>query len=290
MQQPRAKANGTGRPGGWVLVTGASAGIGRELARAFASRGYDLILAARNEEALAALARELVAAHAVKAKTMRVDLSLPGAAEAMVEALAGAGVAVEILVNNAGVAFEGDFTSIALESHLRLLQINVVALTSLTHLILPAMIARGGGRVLNVASMAAFMPIPRVATYAAAKAYVLSLTESLSEELHGTGVTATALCPGLTDTGMVRGSELAKPIPATMAMSPKEVAELGCAACLKGETICVPGLANRALTTGAQLLPRSLVRALGGMVNVRGWGSMASAFYGGAASGKEAEK
>ena len=136
-----------------MLVTGASAGIGRELAKAFASRGYDVILAARSEEALAALARELVTAYAVKAKTMRVDLSLPGAAEAMVEALAGAGVAVEILVNNAGVAFEGDFTSIALENHLRLLQINVVALTSLIHLILPEMIARGGGRVLNVASI-----------------------------------------------------------------------------------------------------------------------------------------
>ncbi len=152
------------------------------------------------------------------------------------------------------------------------------------------MIARGGGRVLNVASIFAFMPIPRVAAYAAAKAYVLSLTESLSEELHGTGVTATALCPGLTDTAMVRGSQLGKAVPATMAMSPKEVAELGCAACLKGEAICVPGLTNRALTTGAQLLPRRLVRALGGMVNVRGWGSMASAFYGGGASHREAEK
>jgi short-subunit dehydrogenase len=138
--------------------------------------------------------------------------------------------------------------------------------------------------------MAAFMPIPLLAAYAAAKAYVLSLTESLSEELHGTGVTATALCPGFTDTAMVRGSQLGKAFPATMIMSPKDVAELGCAACLKGKTICVPGLANRALTSGAQLLPRKLVRALGGMLNVRGWGSKASAFYGGAASGKEAEK
>ena len=120
------------RDKGWVLITGSSAGIGCELARAFASRGYDLILVARREEALAALARELAAAHAVRAKTMPADLSVPGAAEAMVEALERAGVAVEILVNNAGVMFEGDFTSIALQDHLRLLQINVVALTSLT--------------------------------------------------------------------------------------------------------------------------------------------------------------
>ena len=271
MQQPRTRANATGRPGGWVLITGSSAGIGCELARVFASRGYDLILAARREEALAALARELAAAHAVRAKTMLADLSVPGAAEAMVEALERAGVEVEILVNNAGVMFEGDFTSITLQDQLRLLQINIVALTSLTHLVLPKMIARGHGRILNVASIAAFMPIPRLAAYAAAKAYVLSLTESLSQELSGTGVTATALCPGFTDTAMVRGSQMAKVVPAPMIMSPKDAAELGCAACVKGETICVPGLANRALTSGARLLPRALVRTIGGMTTMRGW-------------------
>ena len=183
-----------------------------------------------------------------------------------------------------------DLGIITLENHLRLLQINVVALTSLTRLFLPAMIARGGGRILNVASIAAFMPIPRLAAYAAAKAYVLSLTESLSQELSGTGVTATALCPGLTDTAMVRGSQMAKVVPAPMIMSPKDVAELGCSACLKGETICVPGLANRALTSGAQLLPRALVRSIGGMATVRGSGGIASAFFGGGAAGKEAKR
>jgi short-subunit dehydrogenase len=268
MSERKGAAGGANSGKGRALVTGASGGIGRELARAFASRGYDLILAARNEEALAALAQELGTAHAVRAKTMAADISVPGAAEAIFEALERAGVAVEILVNNAGIIFEGDFASIALENHLRLLQINVVALTSLTHLFLPAMIARGGGRILNVASIAAFMPVPRLATYAAAKAYVLSLTESLSQELSGTGVTATALCPGLTDTAMVRGSHMAKVVPAPMIMSPKEVAELGCTACLKGETICVPGLANRALTSGVQLLPRALVRSIGGMATI----------------------
>ncbi len=290
MQQLRAKATRAGRPGEWVLVTGASGGIGRELARAFASRGCDLILTARNEGAIAALARELVAAHAVRVKTMPADLSLPGAAEAIAGALEGASVEVGVLVNNAGVIFEGDFAGIALDDHLRLLQINVVALTSLTRLFVPPMLKRGAGRILNVASMAAFMLIPRLAAYAAAKAYVLSLTESLSEELRGTGVTATALCPGLTDTAMVRGSQLGKAFPARMTMSPKDVAELGCTACLKGETICVPGLANRLLSSGAQLLPRKLVRALGGMVNIRGWGSMASALYYRAAPGKQAKK
>ncbi|MGO9982626.1 MAG: SDR family NAD(P)-dependent oxidoreductase [Rhodomicrobium sp.] len=290
MQHLGPKAIRAVQPGEWVLVTGASAGIGRELARAFASRGCDLILVARNEDAIAELARELVATYAVRAKTMPADLSIPGAAEAIASALEGANVEVGILVNNAGVIFEGDFSGIAFEDHLRLLQINVVAPTSLTRLFIPSMIERRTGRILNVASMAAFMPIPRLAAYAAAKAYVLSLTESLSEELRGTGVTATALCPGLTGTAMVRGSQLAKAFPARMIMPAKNVAELGCTACLKGETICVPGLANRFLSGGAQILPRKLVRALGGMVNVRGWGKVASALYNRAPSGRKAKK
>jgi len=269
--------NGTGRRGEWVLVTGASAGIGRELARAFAQRGFDLILAARNEAALAALARELAATDAVRAKTMQVDLSLPGAAEAMAEALDGAGVEVGVLVNNAGVLFEGDFASIALTDHHRLLQINVVALTSLSRLFLPVMVKRGAGRILNVASIAAVVPVPQLAVYAAAKAYVLSLTESLVVELRGSGVTATALCPGFTDTAMIRGSALAKHIPP---LSPKDVAELGCAACLKGEAICVPGLVNKAIASGAPLMPRSLVRALGGAMNGRECGMLATLLRG----------
>jgi uncharacterized protein len=275
---PKAGANGRGT--GWVLVTGASAGIGRELAIAFAARGYDLILAARTETAINALAGELAARHAVRAMTMPVDLSIPGAAEAIVEALARAGIEIEILVNNAGVMFEGDFADIALEDHLRLLQINVVALTALTRLVLPSMLSRRSGRILNVASIAAFMPVPKLGAYAAAKAYVLSLTESLSQELAGAGVTATALCPGMTDTAMVQGSQLAKPLPAAMIMSPKDAAEAGCAACLKGETVCVPGIANRLMTSGAPLLPRRLVRGVGGFVSGGGLSRIAGAFSG----------
>jgi len=268
---------GNGASAGWVLVTGASAGIGRELAQAFAARGHDLILTARNEEALAALARDVVARRGVKAKTAPADLSLPGAAAAMVEALEEAGLAIDILVNNAGVAAEGDFARMSLDDCLRLLQVNIVALTSLTRLLLPPMIARGRGKILNVASIAGFMPVPRLAAYAASKAYVLSLTEALSEELLGTGVTATALCPGLTDTAMVRGSELGKPIPAAMIMSAKDVADAGCAACLAGEAICVPGLGNWLLTSGAPLLPRGLVRAIGGAMTGGGWDWIANA-------------
>lgn len=195
---------------------------------------------------------------------MSVDLSLPGAPQAMADALGAAGVDVGVLVNNAGVLAEGPFASGAPDDVLNLLQVNVVALTALTRLFLPAMIARGEGRILNVASIAAFMPVPQLAVYAAAKAYVLSLTEAVGEELRGTGVTATALCPGLTDTAMVRGSELGQPVPAAMIMSPKAVAEAGCAACLRGEAVVVPGLANRLFAGSAPFVPRALARAIRG--------------------------
>ena len=234
----RAKSDGKAnkRIGGWVLVTGASAGIGTELARAFAARRYDLVLAARNEAALEALGRELAASCAVRVKTAPVDLSEPGAPKALAEALAAAGVEVGVLVNNAGVLSEGPFAAGPIGDLVNLLQVNVVALTALTRLFLEPMVARGEGRILNVASIAAFMPVPDLAAYAASKAYVLSLTEALGVELGGTGVAATALCPGLTDTAMVRGSRLGR-APALMTMTAKEVAEAGCAACLSGEAV-----------------------------------------------------
>ena len=262
------------RVGGWVLVTGASAGIGTELARAFAARRYDLVLAARNEAALEALGRELAANCAVKVKTAPVDLSEPGAPQALAEALAAAGVEVGVLVNNAGALSEGPFVDAAIDGLINLLHVNVVALTALTRLFIQPMVARGQGRILNVASIAAFMPVPDLAVYAASKAYVLSLTEALGVELSGTGVVATALCPGLTDTAMVRGSRLGR-APPLMTMTAKQVAEAGCAACLRGEAIVVPGLANRLVAGGAPLAPKALVRAIGGAFHNGGFERLA---------------
>jgi len=275
-----SRANGRRKVGGSVLITGASAGIGKELARAFASRRYDLVLAARNEAAIDALARELAAAHAVHVRTMPVDLSLPGAPQAMAEALRAAGVQVGVLVNNAGVLTEGRFAAGELGEQLNLIQVNVVAPTALTRLFLPAMVERGEGRILNVASIAAFAPVPQLAVYAAAKAYVLSMTEAIGEELKGTGVTATALCPGMTDTAMMRGSALGRPVPAMLMTAPKEVAEAGCSACLRGDAICVPGLANKLMTAGASFAPKGLVRAIGGAMNNGGWERLAGALQG----------
>jgi short-subunit dehydrogenase len=274
----RAKSGGRAnqRVGGWVLVTGASAGIGTELARAFAARRYDLVLAARNETALQALGRELAANYAVKVKTAPVDLSLAGAPEALAEALAAAGVEVGVLVNNAGVLSEGPFAAGAIDGLINLLQVNVVALTALARLFVQPMVARGEGRILNVASIAAFMPVPDLAVYAASKAYVLSMTEALGVELSGTGVAATALCPGLTDTAMVRRSRLGR-APPLMTMTAKAVAEAGCAACLRGDAIVVPGIANRLVTGGAPLAPRALVRAIGGALRNGGFERLAGA-------------
>ena len=214
----------------------------------------------------------------VRVKILPVDLSLPHAPEAVASALNDAGVHIGVLVNNAGAVTEGPFVDGALDHALNLIQVNVVALTALTRLFLPAMIARGAGRILNVASIAAFMPGPRLAVYAASKAYVLSLTEALAAELKGSGVTATALCPGLTDTAMVRTSPVGSRLPKAMVMSAKDVAGAGAAACLRGDAICVPGLANKLLTGGAPRAPRALVRAIGGALMNDGWIRLLGAF------------
>jgi short-subunit dehydrogenase len=193
-----------------VLVTGASAGIGRELASAFAREGYRVVLLARSDDKLRELALELKTAHQTDVTIVPADLGDRDAPRAVFDGLRDNGIEIDVLVNNAGAMSEGPFNQIALDEHLRLLQLNVVALTALTRLFLEPMLSRNSGRILNVASIAAFMPVPHLAAYAASKAYVLSLSEALSEELKGTNVTVTALCPGLTDTGMVHGTDLAK--------------------------------------------------------------------------------
>jgi short-subunit dehydrogenase len=266
----RQKAQAEQSKRGCALISGASAGIGAEFARAFAAKGYDLVLVARSRDKLGEIAREIEGVHGVRVRIMPADLSLAAMPQALCDGLREKRIDIEVLVNNAGVVFEGDFADVTLDDHIRLLQINIVALTSLTRLLLPHMLQRHKGRILNVASTAAFMPIPRVATYAAAKAYVLSFTEALSEELRGTGVTATALCPGFTQTSMLSGSRLARWVPSMIVMSASAVAKEGCNACLRGETILVPGIANDIVARGVQYLPRMLVRAVGGFVTGRG--------------------
>jgi uncharacterized protein len=243
-----------------ALVTGASGGIGLELARLFAANGHDLVLVARSAERLAGLAGELSGRHKVSARVLAADLARAEAPREISERLRSEGVNVDALVNNAGVGSYGLFAETDLRTELDLLQINVVALTHLTKLFLPAMIARRRGYVMNVASTAAFQPGPLMAVYYASKAYVLHLSEALSNETQGTGVTVTALCPGPTETGFVAaaGMSESKLFDANV-MDARTVAAEGYRGMLAGKAIVIPGVRNRLLAGSYRLAPRGFI-------------------------------
>src|SRR5438477_8802051 len=183
-----------------ILVTGASSGIGRELAKCFAADGSRLILLARKRDALQELADELRQAHETQSEIFPADLAAPGTPTRIFEHLKVHGTKVDVLVNNAGFGAQGAFAELPIDRQLEMLQVNVVAVTHLTSLLLPGMIERRRGGVLNVASTAAFQPGPGMSVYYATKAFVLSFSEAITEELAGKGVTVTALCPGPTET------------------------------------------------------------------------------------------
>ena len=252
-----------------VLITGASSGIGEELAKVFAEHGYDLVLVARSEDKLEQLADQLAAEHNVAISVRPLDLSRKGSASKLARGLEREGYAVDILVNNAGVLQHGAFVDMAPADHQRMVQLNVAGLTDLLAHFLPAMVERGTGRVLNVASIASFLPIASLGTYAATKPYVLSLGEPLAEELRGSGVTVTTLCPGVTETNMVdkamSESEGLK-LPGIVIGDAASVARQGFKACIKGETIVVPGTLNQALTLTARSTPKWLLQRLTGLM------------------------
>tara|TARA_R110002110_G_scaffold162883_1_gene362418 strand:+ start:727 stop:1494 length:768 start_codon:yes stop_codon:yes gene_type:complete len=244
---------------GTALITGASSGIGEALARCFSSKGFDLVITARRESNLQALAEELGG----NVTVVSCDLADPAGMATLINAIAG--INIDVLVNNAGIAYSGSFLDQDEDRIMNLINLNIVALTRLTHHLLPGMIERGMGRILNVASVASFQPVPSLAAYAASKAYVLSLTESMSEELRGSGVSVTALCPGLTKTALldeVQGFD----VPMGIASSPTDVAREGYDALMAKEVIRVPGIANQAALAWAKHQPRWLVRGLGGLV------------------------
>jgi short-subunit dehydrogenase len=252
-----------------TLITGASSGIGEALAREFARGGDNLVLVARSEDKLKRLCRELRHDHGIKATALPADLTQRTAARRIAGRLTADGLVVSTLVNNAGVLEHGRFIDIGAATHQRLVDLNISGMTAMLARFLPPMVERGQGRVLNVASIAAFQPVPSLATYAATKAYVLSLTESLSEELAGSGVTATALCPGVTDTNMVSGARERSEglyIPEFAIGDVEEVARQGYRACMRGEVICVPGIVNRVTTLGTRTAPKWLLRRVAGIV------------------------
>jgi short-subunit dehydrogenase len=243
-----------------ALVTGASGGIGEELARLFAADGHDLVLVARSEEKLKKLAEELGAKRNVVARVFASDLSRPEAPREIFDEMSREGVTVDALVNNAGIGSWGLFAETDLRQELELLQINVVALTHLTKLFLPSMVARRVGYVCNVASTAAFQPGPLMAVYYASKAYVLSLSEALANECEGTGVRVSALCPGPTETGFVAAAGMSESkLFDRGAMSARDVALAGYRGLLAGKTVVIPGARNALLARTVGFMPRKLV-------------------------------
>jgi uncharacterized protein len=243
-----------------VLVTGASGGIGYELAKVFAAGGSDLVLVARSAGKLEELAGELRNRHGIGARVLAIDLARPGAADEVFGAMQEAGVHVDVLVNNAGFATYGPFLETDLQAELDEMQLNMVTLTHLTKRFLPGMVSRRWGGVLNVASTAAFQPGPLMAVYYATKAYVLSFSEALAEELRGTGVTVTVLAPGPTATGFQDRAAMAesKLFSSLKVADAAGVARAGYEGFRAGRRIVIPGLANRLLAQSYRLTPRAL--------------------------------
>jgi len=247
-----------------ALVTGASSGIGWELAKVLAQDGHDLVLVARRRDRLEELARELSAAHGVSTRAIPKDLADPAACGQIVAELDSEEIAVDVLVNNAGIGLYGPFWRADPQRQIEILRVNAVALTELTARILPGMVARRRGRIVNVASTAAFQPGPFMAVYYASKAYVLSFSEAIAAELDGTGVTVTAFCPGpvITEFQDVAGLEKKLLFASPLVMRAERVARIGWKAARKGKRVVIPGWGNRLLAGVARLAPRRMVSAV----------------------------
>lgn len=244
-----------------VLITGASSGIGKAFAELFAKQNYRIILASRNEEKLDRIARQLKESYGVSTLTIPVDLAQHSGPVLLHERLQELGIQIDVLINNAGIGSFGPLHEMDVSSELEMLQLNVHSLSHLMMLFLPAMVQRGSGQVLNVGSTTSFYPCPLSANYSASKAFVLSLTEAVANELQGTGVTVTALCPGPTGTEFFRTSKMDRQKVANPKglMSPQAVAEIGYKALMGKKTFVVPGFQNWILTQVPRLFPRKFV-------------------------------
>ncbi|HXV15013.1 MAG TPA: SDR family oxidoreductase [Candidatus Krumholzibacteria bacterium] len=247
-----------------ALVTGASMGLGAEFARLLASEGYDLVVTARSADRLGALKKEIEGLHGVGVRVVVHDLADPRAPVAIYDDVRAAGLEIDVLVNNAGFGMYGLFHQSDLQTELDMIQVNIAAVVHLTKLFARDMVARKRGRILNVASTAGFQPGPLQSVYYASKAFVLSFTEAIANELRGTGVTATALCPGPTPTefqkrahvGKVRGLRL------MMRINPDVVVRAGYAGMMKGKAVVVPGALNNVMAFTVRFFPRRMVTAV----------------------------
>jgi len=246
-----------------VLITGASGGIGYELAKLFARDRHNLILVARSADKLAQVAHELQA-HSITVKTVALDLTQPPAAKFLFDQLQRENIAVDILINNAGFGTYGEFAQMPEEEILGQINLNVTALTELTRLFLPAMVQRRSGRIMNVASTAGFQPGPYLAVYYATKAYVISFSEAIANELRHSSVTVTCFCPGATHTGFAArsGTEKSRIFRILGGMSAERVALDGYRAVMEGRTLAISGLHNWAIAQSTRFAPRKMVTAV----------------------------
>jgi uncharacterized protein len=249
----------------WTVITGASSGIGLELARVFAARGHALVLTARRQAKLEALAVELRQAHGIEAEALSMDLEDPAAPAALFEDVNRRGIAVHTLVNNAGFGLRGQFATLPYDQQIGMVELNVTALTKLCRLFLPELIERRSGGILNVASTAAFQAGPNMAVYYATKAFVLSLSEALHEEVKPHGVVVTALCPGPVPTEFQARADMEMTRLFKFGSMPAaDVARLGVEGYEAGRAIIIPGVPNRIGALGSKFAPRAFVRRMAG--------------------------
>src|SRR6267142_4494364 len=251
-----------------ALITGASSGIGLDLAKLFAQGGHDLVLVARNEEALRAVAAECEKS-GVKTHVLAKDLSDPMSAQEIFDELSARQIPVEVLVNNAGFGTHGMFVRTKLEDEVGMIQVNIVALIQLTRLFLPQMVARKSGKIMNVASMAGFVPGPYMSVYYATKAFVLSHSIALAQEVKKSGVIVSALCPGPTKTDFQRRARIAesKLFKNPRSMSSMDVAKAGYEGLMKGNAIVVPGFSNKVIRVASKMVPRRMLARVAGKMN-----------------------
>jgi hypothetical protein len=252
-----------------AVVTGASTGIGSELAKRFAADRRDVVLVARTESRLQALAEELQGRYSIKAHVLAMDLAEGGAARALYDRITELGLRVGWLVNNAGFGSSGRFLDTALGEYESMIGLNIASLSGLCRLFGEDMVARRGGRILNVASMAGFQPGPNMALYYATKAFVLSLSEALVEEFSGSGVTVSVLCPGPTVTEFQKRAQVEETrlFSGGWAMRAERVATIGYDGMMRGRAIIIPGVFNKLLVQGNRLMPRAIVRKVTGKLN-----------------------
>jgi hypothetical protein len=244
-----------------ALITGASSGIGYELSKVFAQNGINVILVARNFKMMEELKSDIERVSKVDVKIINQDLSTPGAAQVIFDTLNNEAVKVDYLVNNAGFGDYGFFAQSNWEKNEQMINLNILTLTHLTHLFLPLMIKQKYGRIINVASTAAFQPGPLMAVYYATKAFVLSFSEAIANELEGSGVTVTALCPGPTSSGFEKAAavEDSKLFKGKKLPSSKEVASYGYKAMMNGKTVAIHGVLNNIFATSVRFTPRKVV-------------------------------